>query len=404
MNEPNRLLRHRSANLLLAGANYSVAGASIATGPLVAHILGVSGRGQYAVGITAVLFAAAVSALGLVTTLNGRGSVYSVSALWAGTSRWRRVSLALGLALVFPVALVAHIVGLNLMAMTVIAGLSAVCNPYTTVTVAVLTASGEFGKLFAARMSTSITLVGGLMLMLLTHTGSPVTVIALYVTTAHLPALFGIGHGAKSASEQDTSAVRTIVREDVPSAAVYSVLTLGNARLDQTLLPATLSNAQIGLYAVATNYGASIGPLATTVSSIAMRSTAKGHNYHSTLRRLIPVVLGTVILAGGAHWLLPLLFGSKFRSGQIAALIMCFAGLVQATAVILTGQLIARGHARRTLGGGILAFVSIALCLPLSAALGPAGAAVASVICYSIDVVWQSVQLRLVNRSSTEAG
>lgn len=386
-------------------SNYSVALTSIATGPLVARMLGPARRGQYAVGLTTVLFAASMTALGLVTVLNGRPSAYDRDTLWFATKPWRRFSLSLGVGLAFPASLICHATGLSLVPILALALISAVANPYTTLTVACLTATASYRSLFWWRGCSSVAPILGLVTLKVGGVQpSTIQILYLYILSAHIPALEQSLRRGYRARRTAVRSVREIIKRDTPPAALYSVLTLGNARLDQVLLSASLTNGQIGLYAVAVNYGGAVQPFAMTLSSVLMRDTVRRTSSRGLMFRISITFICSAVLFFGARSLVPALFGGGFGPAVNAAYLLCLAGFIQAVGLLVAGQLVALGAARKTVFGGVAAFAFIPLCIPLSTRYGISGAAAVSVFCYSIDGIWQIYQYRRVTNRLRTAG
>ena len=395
-----RSAHHQDSRLFLVASNYSVALQSAVSGPITARILGPSGRGQFAVLVSTVTIAGTICGFGLMTSFSGRGSVYSEAIIRQAAQRWGFFSLLLGLGLVpLEVAVGAH-VGFGALDLMAICVVCAVANPAAVINQAVWLARAKYRTLFLARSTASVAMIIVLLAMYISHFHNTRAVVIVYLAAALAPSLWPHKRTAISRHEKSkATSLRQVLREDTLGSATYNMLFIANARLDQVVSSAVLSNREIGLYSVSSNYGSVVNPLAQTIAIVGMRRTAQAQKQKVNIfRGILPVALTSTILALLAPLVIPVLFGHDYSGAVTSAVIMCFATVAQSAAIIFTSQLIASGHSTRTIPGGLAALFCVLLCLPLGSAYGVTGVALASTTCYSADAAIQYIGWRRVTR------
>jgi O-antigen/teichoic acid export membrane protein len=367
----------------LIAANYVVSAQGLASGPIVARLLGPEGRGQIATVQTVVYLVCALAAVGTVSALNGRPSAHTTETLWIGSRPVRRVILALSL-LAVPGALIASkTVGLDKPALIGLCAFVAACfNPVVTTRTGIFLARGLYRRLLVGRVLSASILLGGLVVIM--QAGDSAAVVAcLYLLVSCAPALIPLPRATVKPDPQSVSEVRAILRADTPGLAAASFLNVSNARVDQAILPLAMNNAQLGHYAVGVTYGSLVGPLSSALASLIMRSLPT-HSSHLRFpwRPLTVLAMCSALLAVLSVPVIPFMFGSDFEPAISAAMILCLAGFLQAGVAVVGGQLIAIGAGKRLIAGELIAMATIPLTLPFSARWGIEGAAWAACLCY----------------------
>jgi O-antigen/teichoic acid export membrane protein len=372
----------------LIAANYVVSAQGLASGPIVARLLGPEGRGQIATVQTVVYLVCALAAVGSVSALNGRPSTHSARAMWVGSRSVRRVILVLSL-LSVPGALIAsRAVGLDQPALIGLCAFAAACfNPIVTARTGIFLARGLYRRLLVGRVLSASILLGGLAIIMLAGDSAAI-VACLYLLVSCTPALIPLPPSTIEPDNESISEVKAILRADIPSLAAASFLNVSNARVDQAILPIAMNNAQLGHYAVGVTYGSLVGPLSSALASLIMRSLPT-HRSHLRFpwRPMIVLAICSAALAALSIPVIPLMFGTDFKPAVSAAMILCFAGLLQAGVAVVSGQLIAIGAGRSLIAGELVALATIPLTLPFSSRWGVDGAAWAACVCYGSNFV-----------------
>jgi O-antigen/teichoic acid export membrane protein len=179
-----------------------------------------------------------------------------------------------------------------------------------------------------------------------------------------------------------------------------------NARVDQLLMIPLVPPRQLGLYAVAVTYASLPSILSSAIATvIAPRVTAGDH---ALVGRGLRVTLGLMTLAGLALSLLapaviPLAFGSDFESSVEMAWILLLAGVPFAGTLMLTSALSSVGRpgtpALGQLVAGVVTVTGLVLLLPSMQGIG---AAIVSLVAYSIALVFMIAATRRYLRTSVE--
>ncbi len=186
---------------------------------------------------------------------------------------------------------------------------------------------------------------------------------------------------------------------------VGNVLTFLNLRFDLLLVPAFVHLDQAGIYFVTTRVAEVIGQASTAASSMLFphvaaqtdRSDTSTTERASRLTLLATVVSGAVLAALGS-FILGMFFGPVYVAGTSTLLILLVGMLPLALSRVLAADLKGRGRPGLvSIGTGIGAVVTVVADVILIPLWGIRGAAVASVLAYTVSAVILVVQYRRVS-------
>ena len=166
-------------------------------------------------------------------------------------------------------------------------------------------------------------------------------------------------------------------------------------RLDLLIVPALLDLRAAGIYFVAVRMSDVVGQAATAASSLIFPRVAAQEDRTSTLlteraTRLILLVVAasSVVLGLVADLVLRVAFGPVYASGTAALLILLVAMLPLSAGRVLAADLKGRGRPGLVSAAALLSVVAtVAFDLALIPGLGIVGAAVASLLAYSVTTV-----------------
>jgi O-antigen/teichoic acid export membrane protein len=384
----------------LSLANVMIAVAGFVTGPLQARALGPAGRGELAailvpfilapqiLGLSLGAYAARETASGrrsvnqlfgsvgipllLIGVLGMAGAIPVADALAAGDATVQTY-LRIGL-LMLPVGL------LGGLALTIIGGL----ERWNLVIVSRLIAVGlpllgvvllyVMGEMTVGRVA------------ILTFSGGVICVIPALVVVARTGRpLFN----KVVAAESFSFGIRTWVG---------GLAQLANARLDQLLMITLVSSRELGLYAVAVALSGLSSFFSGALGPPLITRVAKGDT--AVVARALRVTLGgmfamNAVLAAVTPIVLPLLFGQHFQAAVDPALILLAAGIPLAGISVLAAALAADGAPGSSSIGEALALgLTIPGLLILVPQLGGTGAAVVSLVAYSVSFMFQMSVVR----------
>jgi O-antigen/teichoic acid export membrane protein len=192
--------------------------------------------------------------------------------------------------------------------------------------------------------------------------------------------------------------------------ALATVPMLLNLRLDQVVMSAMIPATQLGLYAAAVSWSGALTPLISATSPIILPLMARAEMNHA--QRIDTATRATrlsVLLATGGSGLvfiltpfaMRLLFGASFASAIPAALVLAvaagFGGLNGLLGEVLKGL----GAPRWPLVGEMVSLpMTLVLLLVLLPRLGLMGAAIASLVAYSMATVVLVGGLRNITMAS----
>lgn len=181
-----------------------------------------------------------------------------------------------------------------------------------------------------------------------------------------------------------------------------SVATFLNERLDQLVIAAFLAPRSLGLYVVAVTLTAPIGLVGSSISFVALPSVAASEDAHTAARvarRYVGMSVGlsvgiAVPLIVITPFLVDVFFGPSFVGSTTPARILLVAGTVLSTGRVLSAVLRGLNRPSDAGIGEASALVVTGLALPiLLPSFGLSGAAVASLLAYSVSMLWLAVRL-----------
>jgi O-antigen/teichoic acid export membrane protein len=184
-----------------------------------------------------------------------------------------------------------------------------------------------------------------------------------------------------------------------------------NADLDQLVLSQTVSAADLGRYAVAVSVSMLPVPLVGAIGNVAFPRLAAQHGVTDATRRLQRLsVLASIGLAAAmliplavvSYWLVPLVFGSAYRSA-VPLLWILTPGSVFLASGQVTGDLLrGRHHPTVVAWGQLVGLIStVILLLALLPLFGVYGAAIATTVSYGVAF---AVMLRRLSRLPAHSG
>lgn len=401
--------RHGLVHAVLRNAVGNVAGpaAGLASAPVLAHAVGVDGRGTVAAVTAPLLLAAVVAGFGVpdATTYFVARSACSVQGI--------RRSAALLAALTAAMASVAIVAGAPALTDDRDSGrllaVLAACTVVPSCVIGVLRAHaaglGRWGRVSIERTAAPVLrLVAFLALDAADRLDVTTAAIVLTVT----PIMAGVGYislprGASGAPVQPAPARRILLGYG----ARAWVGTLAGAvvmRLDQVLMVPLASAAQLGVYAVAVTI--SELPLVATsaVREVLLTTDARRQDDEELARAArtaaaISAAAATV-LCGTAPWWLPAVFGPAFGAALVPTVILSAAVVVGVPGSVAGAALSARGLPHlRSLSLCAAAVVGTAVLVALAPTSGAVGAAVATLVC-NLVAGWLNVA-HLIKRSTS---
>jgi O-antigen/teichoic acid export membrane protein len=191
---------------------------------------------------------------------------------------------------------------------------------------------------------------------------------------------------------------------------IGSLSWMTNARIDQFIMSLFLTSGDIGLYAVGVSYATLLFPLSgafanTLFPQVARLSANKARQaiLHTLKINLFISVTLALLMILSAPVLIPLVFGAKFSLSVLPAIILVPGTVILGCNYILSDGLRGLGvPAHVSLAetiGLISTLISLALLLPR---IGMLGAAISSVICYSlVFAILLGMCLKLPSKTST---
>ncbi len=385
-----------------SAANVAVPVSAILTGPLLARVLGVEGRGQLAAVLAPVLLVALLGTFGLPEAL-----VYAVARRQAPLKRLLRTGLAIG----FTTGLVSG-GALYLLAPVILRNapeqiglLRALClGVVFTLTMGAVRAVARGLRRFDLTIWERW--LGVLMrlplLFAFAFAGALTVTSAAWVTNGTAMAAMLVlwlvvrrprEPGPEPAPPERAPAggdglARGLLVFGAQSWAgtVASILVL---RLDQVLLAPLVGSAQLGLYAVAVSLAEVPATLQIAVRDVLFTTATDSQDPRIVARgsRMLIVVTAIVAAVGAllAPVLLPVVFGAEFREAAGMAQVLFLAGVPSGVVSIVGIGLLSTGRpgARSiALVAGLV--VNVGLLLLLVGPLGAIGAAWATVAAYLV--------------------
>jgi O-antigen/teichoic acid export membrane protein len=174
---------------------------------------------------------------------------------------------------------------------------------------------------------------------------------------------------------------------------IGNVLQLVSLRLDQLIVPAFLSLSSAGVYLIAVRATEALAQVGSAAGSLIFPEVARqGDAMDTSLTeravRATSVIIAMAGLALGllAEPFLSIAFGPEFASGALTLRILLVAMLPLSMARVLAGDLKGRGRPGTvSIAMGLAAIVTVLLDVLLIPWLGIVGAAIASVVAYTVS-------------------
>jgi O-antigen/teichoic acid export membrane protein len=381
--------------------------ANIATGVLLARLLGPHDRGEFAAVILWPSILAAVGSLGIPDAT----TFYTARAA-------RPIAAIVGTALVLGVAQSAVLVGIGVAIVPVVIGhygshvvhlteiflLFIPLNILTLVLAGGLSGAQRFGSFQIVRIATVAGNVIGLSALaaagkLTVESGMVVCLFANLAT-----ALMAVGLYARISGSRlgfDHTLLRLLLSFGVRS-HLGNVSSLLNQRLDQLLVSVFLAPVRLGTYVVAVTLCSATTLVGTSVGLIAFPRIAGSDRLEQA--KIATRFVGVTVIASVTvtlpiliftQPLLVFFFGHSFASVANVARVLLLAAVILSTNLVLGATLAGLGRPLDQGIGELVALAgtaaSLAVLLPR---LGLLGAAIASVIAYAMSMAWMVRRLR----------
>jgi len=362
---------------------------AIATAPIMAHALGVDGRGAVA-AVTAPLF--------LATTAATFGVPGAVTYAIARSVALRSV-LVRGVLLIVAAGLVATSLVLVMSEWSAagdpdLAGLirisAAAVVPSLVVLVLQAVASGRhrWGLVLAER---TVTAGVRLVAFALCAAADVLTVEVAVVVLATTPVLGGVVYCAlltRRAPGPDTARAGSITTGSMTSYGlrvwIGSISGVLLSRIDQVLMTPLVGVGALGLYVVAATISEIPRVVSDAARDVTFSADARDRSDERLVRtaRLSSAAVVAICALGAANlwWAVPLAFGPGFAAAVPATLVLLVATATGSASSVAGVALIARGHpGARSAAFAASCAVNLGLVLLLVPAWGVMGAAVATV-------------------------
>lgn len=173
---------------------------------------------------------------------------------------------------------------------------------------------------------------------------------------------------------------------------VGNVLQFLGVRLDLLIVPALLDLDQAGLYYVAVRVSDLVGQAATASASFLFPHVAGQSDHHDTAMTervtrvtLVVTLAAAVVVAAGALPLVELAFGTAYAEATPALLVMLMAVVPLSIGRLISADLKGRGRPGTVSLAAVVAVIAtVVLDLALIPGFGIVGAAIASLVAYSL--------------------
>ncbi|VXC54004.1 Putative integral membrane protein [Arthrobacter sp. 9V] len=389
---------------------YAVAGSavtplmSLATAPILAQSLGVSGRGELAAGAAPMLFAVAIGALGIPEALTFYIARQARGARRAVLRAFGILTLLGAIAGVF-VALSAPILADGNTAVEQLIMMTAILTiPTFWASVPNSVLAGTHAWKQSALMDFALSIFRLLLLSVLAMSGHLIPLTAMIVMLGlpllkgllTLPYLIEYRRGSTNATAKRVRLFHYGSRLWVGSLAGVVLL-----RLDQLLMIPLAGPVQLGLYAVAVSVGEVPAALAGAVRNVVFSADAGSSHDREDMRRLQQTARLTSAAAGLASigigvllpWAIPMFFGASFVSAVAVTWVILTAVTLGTPGSVAGAGLSARGRpGLRSWGMVIGAVANTAVLFITVPTMGAMGAAlstlVGSIVAGTMNIVW----------------
>lgn len=380
--------------MLTAGTNLVLAALGLATGVLLARLLGPEARGEFAAIQMWPLFIVGLAPLGLPQAL-----VYFCSR----APEQSRSCLASALAVYLVAAVPCVGVGYWLAPLVLAAQSAAVVSAAQWYVVFLplaalvgfllhpLQGSRQFVAWNLLRLAPGIAWLGLLITVLLANLASAGVLAAGHLATLALlliPVGCIVAYRLTGSFRVQMSLSLAMLSYGLPTLATNLVETL-RSRLDQLLMAAFLGPGNLGLYAVAVAWSTSTQPLVAAIAAVVFPRVASSRTLdkqveavmRGTHLAIVPSVLMTSVLIGVTPLAIPVLFGQEFVAAVPAALLLIVASTIGGINLVLASGIRGFGHPIAVLNAEVfglaVSFGVLVLALPRLELLG---AAIASLV------------------------
>lgn len=202
----------------------------------------------------------------------------------------------------------------------------------------------------------------------------------------------------------DRRLVSPLLRFGIPSVMTVVPQTL-NFRLDQMFLIGMFRPQQLGIYVVAVTWSSLASPLVNSIAAVLFSRVAGQHEHGGRKQSVTRALHASIVLGAAASsvmlaltpWLLPALLGQGYAASTAVAQILIIAGFVASLNLVLQEALRGAGRPTSALlseAAGVCSTVGFLLILLAPFQL--VGAAVASLLSYSVVFIVLVMQLRVL--------
>jgi O-antigen/teichoic acid export membrane protein len=397
--------------ILTMGTNFLMALLALATGSLVARLLGPHGRGELAAIQTWAGLIATIATLGLSESIVYFSSRFPKR---AGEYLTSGISLAILNSVVF-IAIGYFLMPVLLAAQseTIIAS----ARWYLLLFVPLQATQGMFLQPLRGRNDFAVWnilrplyTIGWLLVLLLAYglnyanpTWLAMGQLAVLAILA-IPVLMIVRRRVPGSFRPHSSFWRPMLRFGLPS-VFSSVPQLLNLRLDQMLMAGLLPPESLGLYAVAVAWSGAMLPMISAVGAVLFPRVASQTSHlertevlmqGTRIGSLVAISLGVISFII-TPVILPWLFGTAFIPAISAALLLVVAGVISSMNMVLQEGARGLGQPKIVLWSESTGLVMTTVVLALSLrSLGILGAALASFCGYATTMIVMSVYLHRV--------
>jgi O-antigen/teichoic acid export membrane protein len=382
-------------------------GMLLLSGPAAARLLGVNGRGEYALLVIIATFGAFFGAAGLPTAVvyalaNQRVPARYILKIVA--SIWLRLCLGAGALSAAAVVLIVrgNTSSPRWLDAALVAG-SVVASMTAQLVLACVQGEGHYRALNLLRplVITIAALSLGVLWLVIRHANAAVALgvnVAANVAACVIGGVF-LALAPRAPNASTNVSTRSLIRYGLASLAGANS-PLETLQIDQAAVGLLLSRYDLGLYAVGSAFDNLPGILVSGVGMIALPRLARAPDGESRRAIMRNAMLLALALAGAAAlfteaivgWLLPVAFGSAFSGAVAPARILILAGFFMGMRRILVVFLQGVGRPGRTGVGEMIAVVALlllaALLLPLLGLIGASLALLGAAIAANAYLVW----------------
>jgi O-antigen/teichoic acid export membrane protein len=382
-------------------------GMLLLSGPASARLLGVTGRGEYALLIIIVTFGWFFGAAGLPTAVTYALASQGVPAryiLKVVSTAWLRLSLGAGFLSSLAVFLIVRgdtssprWLEAVLVAVTVIASMTA------SLILACVQGEGHFRALNLLRpVSIAISAVSLVILWLVVRHATASVALGINAAANIAACLIGgifLAVAGRASMASANVSTRSLFRYGLASLAGANA-PLETLQIDQAAVGLLLSRSELGLYAVASAFDNLPGILVSGVGMIALPRLAGAPNREARNAIMKRTVFLAAALAAAATvfaeaivgWLLPAAFGDAFAGAIAPARVLIVAGFFMGMRRIFVVFLQGVGRPGRTGVGETLALVTLlvlaALLVPILSLMGASLALLGAAVAANIYLLW----------------